>query len=421
MFDNSPALNLYDKVRADTVEDAEELQLARREPQNKRYPRSRISAMKNCSVSCGLHPDVLQGYRTGVSLHSHTSHSRETLDFIPRFCAAFAPLSAALRRYEARYRRLNQRELDYGAAWWTPPLGPKEALAVERRQIESSGLAPLVSITDHDNIEAPLLLRILSESRETPIGVEWTVPWRGTTFHLGIHNLSPRSAAARMKELARFTAQPLEALLPGLLDWIADSPDTLVVFNHPFWDEKGRGRAFHISRAEEFLRLHRPWIHALELNGLRPWAENRRIIELAESWEMPFISGGDRHCCEPNAILNLTSAASFSEFTEEIRADGISRVVLMPQYMEPMTTRILASIADVMRDNAEHTHGWTRWSDRVFFRRHDGRIEPLSAAFPYGREPSVIRLFVRFSRLLDDQRLKSAMRGLGQPTREIES
>jgi len=377
--------------------------------------------MKRSSVAYAWHPGAFHGYRTGVSLHSHTSHSRETLDFIPRFCAAVAPLSAALRRYEARYRRLHQRELDYSAAWWTPPLGPREALAVERRQVESCGLAPLVSITDHDNVEAPLLLRILSESRETPIGVEWTVPWRGATFHIGIHNLPPRTASARMEELARFTARPHEALLPGLLDWIADAPDTLIVFNHPYWDEKGRGKAFHISRAEEFLRIHRPWIHALELNGLRPWTENRRIIELAESRELPYISGGDRHCCEPNALMNLTSAASFSEFTEEIRADGMSRVVLMPQYRESMTGRILASIADVMRDNASHTHGWTRWSDRVFFRREDGSIETLSAVFPAGREPSVVRLFVLFSRLLDDHRLKWAMRGLGQPAREIES
>ncbi|MBE0658279.1 MAG: hypothetical protein IH602_11355 [Bryobacteraceae bacterium] len=377
--------------------------------------------MKPCPVSFAWQPGAFSGYRTGVSLHSHTSHSRETLDFIPRFCAAIPPLAAALRRYEARYRRLHGRELDYGAAWWTPPLGPREALSVERAQIESRCLAPLVSITDHDNVEAPMLLRILSESRETPVGVEWTVPWRGTTFHIGVHNLPPRSAAARMEELARFTARPHEALLPGLLDWITDSPDTLVVFNHPFWDEKGRGRAFHISRAEEFLRIHRPWIHGLELNGLRPWSENQRIIELAESREIPYVSGGDRHCCEPNALLNLTSAATFSEFTEEVRADGMSRVVLMPQYREPMTSRILASIADVMRDNAEHTHGWTRWSDRVFFRRSDSSIDPLSAAFPSGREPSVIRLFVLFSRLLDDQRLRWAMRGLGQPAREFES
>ena len=376
--------------------------------------------MKPSSVAFGWRPDAFLGYRTGVSLHSHTSHSRESLDFIPRVCAGVAPLSAALRRYEARYRRLHGKDLDYYSAWWTPPLGPREALAVERGQIESRGLAPLVSITDHDNVEAPLLLRILSEGRDTPISVEWTVPWRGATFHIGVHNLPPRTASARMEQLARFTACPHEALLPGLLDWITDSPDTLLVLNHPFWDEKGRGRAFHISRAEEFLRLHRPWIHALELNGLRPWSENRRIIELAESHEMPYVSGGDRHCCEPNALLNLTSAASFSEFTEEVRADGISRVVLMPQYRESMTSRILASIADVMRDNAKHTHGWTRWSDRVFFRRDDGSVESLSTAFPAGREPSAIRLFVLFSRLLDNHRLKSAMRGLGQPAREIE-
>ena len=40
--------------------------------------------------------DALGRFRTGVSLHSHTSHSMETLDFIPRFLAAVPPAKAML-------------------------------------------------------------------------------------------------------------------------------------------------------------------------------------------------------------------------------------------------------------------------------------------------------------------------------------
>ncbi|MBI5281198.1 MAG: hypothetical protein HY858_05895 [Candidatus Solibacter usitatus] len=365
-------------------------------------------------------PGAFRGFRTGVSLHSHTSHSRESLDFIPRFAAACPPVAALLRRYEARYRRLHERELDYAAAWWTPPLGPREALILERNQIEQRGLAPFVSITDHDNVEAPLLLRVLGDSRDTPVGVEWTVPWRGTFFHLGLHNIPPRRAAERIAELNRFTANPDESLLPGLFDWIAESPDALIVFNHPYWDEKDRGCAFHARLAEDFLHVHRPWIHALEINGLRPWSENRRAVALAASAGMPLISGGDRHGCEPNALLNLTSAPTFSEFVAEVREDGFSCIALMPQFREPLLLRLLSAFADVMRDNEAHTYGWARWNDRVFFRRHSGQVEPLSAAFAGGREPSLIRLFAACARLLDNHRLHAVMRGLQRSAPEFE-
>ena len=129
---------------------------------------------------------------------------------------------------------------------------------MERGQIEELGLQALVSISDHDNIEAPLLLRVLTESRGTPVSVEWTVPWRGTFFHIGVHNMGPRRAAAKMAALARFTAEPREPELRGLLDWLAEDEQTLIVFNHPYWDEKGKGQGFHDERVEAFLAITGP-------------------------------------------------------------------------------------------------------------------------------------------------------------------
>lgn len=362
----------------------------------------------------------LSEFRSGVSLHSHTSHSKETLDFIPRMLAGAPPAMAMLSRYEARYRRIHGRELDYREAWWTPPLGPKEALRVERKQIEDLGLPPLVSISDHDNIEAPQLLRVLSESRDTPVSVEWTVPWRDTFFHLGVHNMGPRRAAVKMAALERFTRNPQEPELRGLLDWLAEDEETLLIFNHPYWDEKGQGQARHDALAERFLALYRPWIHGLELNGLRHWRENRRTMGLASRTGLPAVSGGDRHGCEPNALINLTSARSFAAFVEEVRMEGRSAVLVMPQYREPMISRILGAIGDVMRDHDDHTHGWTKWSDRVFYRRRpDGQPAALREAFKEGREPSLIRLFVAGTKLLQHQSVKAAMRQMLQPAQEF--
>ncbi|MBI4891344.1 MAG: hypothetical protein HY821_12025 [Acidobacteria bacterium] len=366
-----------------------------------------------------LEPPKAGAWRTGVSLHSHTSHSRESFEFIPRVLAGVPAGATAMARYEAHYRRTRGRELSELEAWWTPPLGPREALAVEREQIEALGLMALVSITDHDNIEAPLLLRVLSEGREVPISVEWSVPFRGTVFHLGVHNMGPRRARVKMAALERFTAEGAEPELSGLLDWLAEDEQTLIVFNHPYWDEKGMGRQYHESMAGEFLSAYRPWLHALELNGLRPWGENLRVLEMAEAAGLPAVSGGDRHGCEPNALLNLTMVRTFAEFVEVIRHDRRSDIVVMPQYREPMAGRVLTAVADVMRDNDRHTHGWARWSDRVFYRDAEGAAVPLSAAFEGGSEPLAVRLLLAAARALDHGGVQAAVRQLLQPAREL--
>jgi predicted metal-dependent phosphoesterase TrpH len=321
---------------------------------------------------------------------------------------------------EWRYRRLHEgRSLDYNDCWWTPPLGPREAYRVEREQIERLGMKALVSLTDHDNIEAPLLLRVLPEGRHVPISLEWTISFEGVTFHLGVHNLSARKAAAAMTAMEQFTANPRDEDLEGLLDWLADDEAVLIVFNHPYWDEKCEGPARHAAAAEKFVARYRRFVHALEVNGLRPWTENRKTLRLGMLAGVPVVAGGDRHCLEPNALINLSNAGSFSEFVEEVRVYGISRVLLMPQYREPLPLRLLASITDVMRDNQEHTHGWTRWSDRVFFLR-GGEAVALSAAWQDGGEPAVVRLFVALSRWAGTPGVMAALRRqMGQAAQEF--
>ena len=56
---------------------------------------------------------------------------------------------------------------------------------------------------------------------------------------------------------------------------------------------------------------------------------------------MLLISGGDRHGVEPNANINLTNAASFTEFVHEIRREKKSNLLFMPQYAQPWKHRIL--------------------------------------------------------------------------------
>ncbi len=74
---------------------------------------------------------------------------------------------------------------------------PKLAFDLESGQIEKLDLHSMVSITDHDNIEAPMLLRTVPSARRIPVSVEWSVPYGGVQdFHLGVHNLPSGRAQA---------------------------------------------------------------------------------------------------------------------------------------------------------------------------------------------------------------------------------
>ena len=100
-----------------------------------------------------------KGFRAGVSLHGHTNQSEETLDHLANFGNQFPIMRPLLSRMEQRAEKNHGIRIDYARSYWTPPMTPKLAFDLETRQIEKLDLAPMVSITDHDNIKAPMLLR----------------------------------------------------------------------------------------------------------------------------------------------------------------------------------------------------------------------------------------------------------------------
>jgi hypothetical protein len=102
-------------------------------------------------------------------------------------------------------------------------------------------------------------------------------------------------------------------------------------------------------------------------------------MQLGQELDISIVSGGDRHGLEPNSILNLSCAASFSEFVHEVRRDRQSHILLMPQYREPHKFRILRMIAEILREYP-NMPGRETWADRVFLRRlNSGVSEPLSS------------------------------------------
>jgi hypothetical protein len=320
--------------------------------------------MIETKFSCFWHgPDFGRNHRTAVSLHSHTNRSKESLRFFPQLAQKCPMLQAAL---EKQCKRSNT-PVDFERAYWTPPLTPKLAYEAEKNQIQNVlGFASLISLTDHDNIEAPTLLRTVAETAQVPLSLEWSVPFRGMIFHLGVHNLPSGSARAIVAELDAFTRNPCDRRLCELLAVLDQLPDVLVVFNHPLWNQSCPGAHQDDQVLDRFLRLTAKFLHAFEFNASRSSKENKAVIQLADRWRRPLVSGGDRHGCEPSGALNLTRAESFSEFVYEIRQDQRSHMLLMPQYAEPVIIRMTRTLLDVIRNYPEFPIGSRRWDNRIF-------------------------------------------------------
>ena len=361
------------------------------------------------------------GFRTGVSLHSHTNQSKETLSFLANLGSQHHMIRLLLDRLERKSEMEHGVHVNYAAAYWTPPMTPKLAFDLESSQIEKLDVAPMVSISDHDNIKAPMLLRTVPSARQIPVSVEWSAPYGGVQdFHLGIHNLPSARAQEWMATLEEFTAHPDDNRLTEILAALNDEPNVMVIFNHPLWDLFTVGTEKHHVLVDKFLRENSRFLHALELNGLRNWEENRAVRHLAAQWNMLLISGGDRHGVEPNANINLTQASSFTEFVHEIRREKRSHILFMPQYAEPWKHRILRSTIDAIRDYPEFPQGSQRWDERVYHPNHKGIDTPLSELWPRGSAPWMMEWALAMVRLLGRRPVSSGLRMAWSESRELQ-
>ena len=307
---------------------------------------------------------------TGVSLHCHTEHSKEMLDFIPHYADKLPVISFFWNRERRKHIKNRGKDIEFDGAYWSPPMTAEEVYAIEKQQLNEAGLEAITSITDHDCIDANLRINESTSNEQAPISMEWTVPFEFGFFHVGVHNLPQSSALELTKTLLDFTfnkenhtAEKLDetfALLHAL-------PEVLVVLNHPLWDIEIVGKERHALLLKNFLKKHGRWIHALEVNGFRKWSENKAVIEMAEALDLPIVTGGDRHGCRPNTVINLTNARTFAEFVEEIRVDKRSEVVLMPEYKNPLHSRQLQSFGEILKHYPEFPEGRRKWFDRVYF------------------------------------------------------
>ena len=350
----------------------------------------------------------MEGYATAVSLHSHTAHSRKGLDFVPRVPAKIPPVYAILQEIDRRKQMRGERKVAYDLAYWRPPLTAHAACGLEARQIRSVlGLEPLVSITDHDDIEACVDLHAFGDTA-APSSTEWSAPYKGTMFHIGVHNMPPAQARALLAEMARYTAVENHDLLAELLCDLNSMSGVLIVLNHPLCNEERMSRAGHEFLLSEWIDRFGKWVHALELNGLQPASDNRKVLQLARERGIPPISGGDRHCLEPNANLNLTRARTFDEFVDEVRNAKISEVLFMPQYREPIVTRYIEFISHAV-GTYKDAPGRERWVDRIFYESVEGQIKCLNEQWPKAG-PLPIEFFVGLVRFFAAPHMRAPLR-----------
>ncbi len=313
--------------------------------------------------------------KTGVSLHCHTEHSKEMLDFLPHYAERLPIISYFWKKEQVKYEDREGRRIDFSTSYWSPPLPGRSVYDIERGQIEGAGLEAIVSITDHDSIGACLEINEAEENHRAPISLEWTVPFDYGFFHVGVHNLPKSNAVDITKKLLDYTFSeegPSDEKLTELFAMLNEMPGVLVILNHPIWDIEIVGTERHEALLKEFIKRHVRWIHAFEVNGFRSWSENKRVIEMAEALGIPLATGGDRHGCKPNTVINLTNANTFEEFVNEIRVEKRSEVVLMPEYEQPLHSRQMQSFSEILRHYPDFADGRRKWFERVYYDMGDG-------------------------------------------------
>ncbi len=217
-----------------------------------------------------------------------------------------------------------------------------------------------------------------------------------------------------MQRMEAFTAMPAwerpAKLLTEMLAELDELPGVLIVFNHPLWDLYRIGAEKHRFLVNDFLAVNGQYCHAVELNGLRHWDENREVATLAAQWNQVLISGGDRHGIEPNANVNLTRAESFTEFVHEVRRERESHVLFMPQYKEPWKHRILNSTLDAIRNYPEFPEGSRRWDERVYHPDAEGVSRPLAELWMSGQAPAYLAAILAGVRMLGAAPVSSGLR-----------
>lgn len=343
--------------------------------------------------------DLSRNAKSGVSLHCHTEFSKEQMDFIPVYTEKLPIISTLWKREKKKYTEREGIEPNFATAYWSPPLPPEEVFKIEKNQINEAGLDAVISITDHDCVDGNIRLNETEKNELAPISLEWTVPFEFGFFHVGVHNLPKDNALEFSKTLIDFSfaENPAKEKLHEIFSMLNSLPEVLIVLNHPLWDIEMVGKQRHKVLLDNFLKECGKWIHALEINGFRKWSENIAVLEIAESLDFPVVTGGDRHGCKPNTVINLSNAKTFAEFASEIRNDKHSEIVFMPDYKQPLMSRQLNSFSEILSTYDHFPEHRRRWFDRVFYdNNNEHGLAPLAVHWQESGYRTWLKVAIKF-------------------------
>jgi predicted metal-dependent phosphoesterase TrpH len=283
-------------------------------------------------------PDPDREFRYAVSLHNHSCHSIEKLAALNHVVKKtyMRPLSGIL---QSSFGLGGIANLNYAEVTFNPPYTPEDVYRMEAESAARWGFQGVhLAITDHDEFAGNLALLQERPDLKGHIAVseELSLWFHGHLFHLGVCHL-PESRAEETH--AQIQAAARDQRYDELFETLAAS-GCLVVFNHPLlpWGPEAK-----IIPATELLSRYGWAIHALEVNGMRPYEENQRVLELAQQWRKPVVGGGDSHLLVASSILSLSSAATFKDFIAEVK-DGHAVPFVTPDYFAPLRWKLFLRV-----------------------------------------------------------------------------
>jgi hypothetical protein len=292
-----------------------------------------------------------------VCLHTHSCYSRENLAGLNWVVELgyMRPFKGLLQR---SFGLAGIPDLDYAELGYHPPFRPDDVWRMESENARRLGVDRLLlAITDHDEVAGALELRQQNpdHSEHIALGEELSIRFDGHVFHLGVSGLPEdrlHDVSASLHASARL--DHLDAVFEELA-----SLGCLVVLNHPLiiWS----GAATEVP-ALCLLRRYGWAIAALELNGMRSFAENLRVIELAQHVAKPLVGGGDSHLLMPSGALCASRARTYADFIAEVQS-GWARPLVTREYFSSlrwkMSLRVLSFIAqyrEIARFRGEPIH-----------------------------------------------------------------
>jgi hypothetical protein len=282
-----------------------------------------------------------------VCLHTHSCYSRENLASL-NWVVDLGYMRPFKRLLKWSFGLEGIPDLDYSELGYHPPFRPDDIWRMENENARRLGVGRLMlAITDHDEVMGALELRKghPEQSQQIALGEELSIRFDGHVFHLGVSGL-PEDRLYDVSTSLHALAQV------GRLDAVFEelhSLGCLIVLNHPLmaWN----GQQTHVP-ALDLLNRYGWAVAALEINGMRPHAENEAVVKLANQVGKPLVGGGDSHLLKPSSALCASGAATYADFVAEVRS-GQARPILTREYFSPlrwrMSLRVLSFIADYRR------------------------------------------------------------------------